>query len=628
MRPWGRYSTFAYGYKGANCGLGTSSASIPYGSGGGGVVMALSGSGGLQALPFVGSTANIASSATFFADANVQRTLTPCTDQWNVNNGALTLTHYTPVWKMASLATASLADQERFFLPATWMVFTISNSSAASEDFYFGLPVSATPASYAGGAYQGFSVGEAALAVQTGSCDLLSGSALTAALNGMSAGFAFHLSVPAGQVKSLTVVVAYYRSAVTDSRTLAHYYYTSLFSSMDSVVDAAFAGFADAQMRCQQLATAMAGANLNVFRQFLASDAMHSHLACTEAQLDASNNFAWRELEGAYNYINTFDLTVDHSFYDSLMYPWLLRNVLDTYSGATNGTGYSFTHPLYNVLTSTVVSPNGFGFHHDMGQGITSDPPTQDPTGYESGFSYMGQEELQNWILSAGIYWSRSGDNAWLTNNTALLQTCLSSMLLRDDTNAATRDGITTYLNERGTTPEITTYDGMDASLKSPRLNAMTTVKNWASYLALQAMFNQIGDTNDAATCSNMAPLTAQSIVTAWNTYGGTIGFIPAFLDGSNTNAILPVVEGLAYPAQMGLTNAVDRTGGPFAAMLQALSNHVAAVLVSGRCLDATSGGWKLTTGTGNTWQSKILSRPVYRRGYPGHHQQQRGRGR
>lgn len=179
-------------------------------------------------------------------------------------------------------------------------------------------------------------------------------------------------------------------------------------------------------------------------------------------------------------------------------------------------------------------------------------------------------------------------------------------MLLRDDTNAATRDGVTTYLNERGTTPEITTYDALDASLKSPRLNAMTTVKNWASYLALQAMFTQIGDTSDATTCSNQAGLAAQSIVNAWNTYHGTLGFIPAFLDGSNQSALLPIVEGLAYPAQMGLTNAVDRANGPYASMFQALSNHVEAVLVPGECLDATSGGWKLSSANVNTWQSKV----------------------
>jgi len=603
----GTYSNFAYGAKGDKCGFGFSSSSIPYSSSGGGVVIALSGSSGLQALPFVASTAGISASATFFPDTNVQRTLTPCTDQWNVNNGGLTWTNYTPAWKMPSFDAATLACKQYFFLPATWMVFTIHNTNSTAEDFYFGLPVGGTQTSYASGTYQGFAVGEGAMAVQTGTCDLLSGTALKTALSGMSSGFAFHVNIPAGQTKSLTVVLADYRSTVTDSRISAHYYYTSLFGSMDSVISAAFAEFADAQTRCQQLATAMAGANLNAYRQFLASDALHSYQACTAAELDATNGFLWREMEGAYNYVNTFDLTVDHAFYDSLMYPWALRNVLDTYSGTFNGSGYTYAHPLYDIVANAVVSPGGFGFHHDMGQGLTSASPATDPTTYDSSYSYMGQEELQNWILSAGLYWNRSGDNTWLTNNMALLQTCLNSMLLRDDTNAATWDGVTTYLNERGgTVPEITTYDALDSSLKAPRLNAMTTVKNWASYLALQAMFKQIGDTSDATTCSNMAGLAAQSIVNAWNTYHGTLGFIPAFLDGSNQTPLLPIVEGLSYPAQMGLTNAVDRVNGPYAAMLLALSNHVAAVLTPGECLDATTGSWKLSGSSANSWQSKI----------------------
>jgi hypothetical protein len=602
----GTYSTLAYGAKTDECGLGQSSSSIPYGGGGGGVVIALSGINGIQAMPFVASTGDISSSAAFFADADVQRALTPCSDEWAVSSAGLAFTHFTPAWSMPNLAGATMAEQRRFFLPATWIQFTIVNTNVSGEDFYFGLCANGVPASYAGGAYQGFAVGEAALAAQAGTCDLLNGASLSAALNGMSYGFAFHVNIPAGQTRSLTVAVANYRSSVLDTRISGRYYYTSLFDSMDSVLDAAFAGFADARMRCGQLASSLAGANLNVFRQFLASHAFHSYQACTCAVLDGSGNFGWREYEGAYNFINTFDLTVDHAYYDSVMQPWALRNVLDTYSGATNGSGYNFNHPLYDFISGNVVSANGFGFHHDMGTGGTSDAPATDPTGYESGFSYMGQEELQNWIISAGLYWHYSGDNAWLTNNSALLQTCLTSMLLRDDTNAAARDGVTTFLNKRGSVYEITTYDSLDPSLQSPRLNAMTTVKNWASYLALQAMFNQIGDNVDAATCSNMAALAAQSIVNAWNTYQGLLGYIPAFLDGSNQSALLPVAEGLAYPALMGLTNAVDRAGGPYASMLQALSNHIVAVLQSGICLDATSGGWKLSSANINTWQSKI----------------------
>jgi xylan 1,4-beta-xylosidase len=609
--PVGACSTITYGLNGPSgpyynirgdwCGLGMSSPGIPYydfrTGGGGGVLIALSNSAGLHTMPFLASPASAASNATFFADTNTHRRLTPGTDEWSIDGAGLSFVHYSPAWRMDRLDTATLAEKRRFFLPATWITLTLNNTNATPADLYFGLPAAATQKSFANGAYQGFAVGEAAFAVPTGACDLLTGASLTAVLNGVTQGFAFHINVPAGQSRSLTAVIAYYRSAVVDSRIPAVYYYTTLFPSIDSVIDAAFTGFGDAQMRCGQLTAAMAAAGLNPFRQFLASHAMHSYMADTTCLVDPGGGVHWRVPEGAYYWINTFDLTVDLAFYEAQMYPWALRNVLDTYSGAIPGRGYSFDHPLYSP-SGTMVSSTGFSFHHDMGTWPTSQAPGTDPVFDD----YMGQEQLQNWILSAGLYWSHTADHQWLTNNTALLQRCLNSMLLRDDTNSLARDGITQNINS----PELTTFDDIDASLRSAPFSGRLAVRNWACYLALQAMFRQIGDQPDATTCSNMAATAVQTIVDRWNTYQGTLGYIPALLNGSDQSAIIPMIEGLAYPAQMGLSNAIDRANGPYAPMLQALSNHLVAVLVPGRCLDATSGAWKMTTSTYKTWQSKM----------------------
>jgi hypothetical protein len=591
--PMGVCSTMNYGYKGANCGVGTSSGQIPYLSTPGGVLFALSGNSGLQVLPFVASAVSISTQAKFFPDASIRRTLTPCTDEFAINGDELGFTHYSPAWLMPDLNTATLTEKRRYFLPATWLVFTMRNTNSTSQDFYFGLPVAVTQKTFANGAYQGFSLGEAALAVQAGACDLLSGARLTALFDGMTQGGVFHLAVPAGQTRTLMVVVAYYRKAVVDSRTGSSYYYTSLYPSIDNVIDSAFAAFGDAQLRCLQLATAMNRAGLNPFRQFLAAHAMHSYMADTACLLDLQGGVHWWEMEGHYNYINTFDLTIDHAFYVSLMHPWALRNVLDTFSGALPGTGYSYETPLYST-SGTQVSSRGFSFYHDMGLWPTSG----------AGPAYgavMGQEELQSWILSAGLYWSQAADNVWLTNNQLVLQKCLNSMLLRDSTNSVERDGITKNVNGA----EITTFDDLDTSLRTPAYSGRLAVRNWASYLALEAMFSQIGDLADAATCQNMATVAAQTLVARWNTYQGTVGFIPALLDGSSKAATIPMVEGLAYPAAMGLTNAIDRIGGPYASMLQALSNHINAILVKGRCLDVNSGAWLMTSANENTWQSK-----------------------
>jgi hypothetical protein len=594
--PLGACSTITYGYKGATCGIGTSTGAypyyVPYHDGVGGVLIGLSNTSGIKLMPFV---TNVSTTASFFPDASIRRQLTPCTDEYTITQTGLAFTHYSPAWAMAEFNTATLREKKRSFLPATWLGFVVNNTNSTIEDFYFGVPVAVMPRTFANGAYQGCALGESALAVQSGTCELLSGTRLTSVFNTMTQGMAFHMSVPASSIRTLTVVIAYYRSAVVDSRTGAHYLYTSLFPSIDNVIDSAFAGFGDAQLRCQQLATAMNQAGLNPFRKFLACHTLHSYMADTACLIDPQGRVHWWEIEGLFNYINTFDLTVDHAFYDAAMYPWALRNVLDAFSGALPGTGYSFTGPLYSP-TGMQVATSGFSFHHDMGLWPNSG------TGPAYG-AVMGDEELQSWILSAGLYWNRTSDHAWLSNNAALLQTCLNSMLLRDHTNAATRDGITKNVNAG----EITTWDSLDPSLQRVSFSGRLAVRNWACYLALDSMFNQIGDTFDAAISQNMAAAAAQTIVNRWNTYSTTLGYIPALLDGSETAATTPMIEGLAYPAAMGLTNALDRTGGPYAAMLQALSNHTMAVLSPSRCLDANTGAWLSTSVNQITWQSKMF---------------------
>jgi hypothetical protein len=594
--PMGACSTITYGYKGTTCGVGTSTGVYPYYSGVGGVLMGLSGSSGLQILPFVGSAASVSINAHFFADSSIQRTITPCTDQHIVAGTGLSFICYTPAWSMPDFNAATLSEKRRYLLPATWLVFTIQNTNSTPEDFYFGLPVTSIQKTFANNAYQGFVLGEAALAVQSGTCELLSGSRLTSLFNGMTNGFAFHVSVPAGETRTQMVVLAYYRSTVVDGRTGSHYYYTSLYPSIDDVIDSAFAGFGDALARCQQLTTAMNRAGLNPYRQFMASHALHSYMANTACLIDPQGRAHWWEIEGFFNYINTFDLTVDHAFYDSLVQPWALRNVLDGFSGALTGASYSYDTPLYNANTYAQVSNHGFSFYHDMGLWPNSG------TGPAYGVN-MGLEELQSWILSAGLYWSHTGDDTWLTNNSTLLQTCLNSLLMRDSTNSIARDGIPENVNSG----EITTYDNLDASLQRSAFSGRMTVRNWASYLALNAMFTQIGDAVDASTCQNMAGIAAQTVVDRWNSYHASLGYIPALLDGSSTAAITPMIEGLAYPAAMGLTNAVDRNGGPYASMLQTLSNHMVAILTPGKCIGSPSGGWMMTSANIITWQSKIF---------------------
>src|SRR5512138_1276783 len=84
--PMGVCSTIAYGHRGQPCGIGTSTGVYPYWSdNGGGVLIGLSGSSGLQLLPFVASTSNISSTARLFPNAGIHRTLTACTDEYSID---------------------------------------------------------------------------------------------------------------------------------------------------------------------------------------------------------------------------------------------------------------------------------------------------------------------------------------------------------------------------------------------------------------------------------------------------------------------------------------------------------------------------------------------------------------
>jgi len=137
------------------------------------------------------------------------------------------------------------------------------------------------------------------------------------------------------------------------------------------------------------------------------------------------------------------------------------------------------------------------------------------------------------------------------------------------------------------------------------RGNIYMGVKNWASYLSLAWLFGQ----DDAAalrpridSALQSAALAADTVDRAWDE---RLGFIPAILDGNDRSAIIPVIEGLVYPAYLGLTDAVS-FNGPYGALLRALRRHLRAVLRPGRCL-FPDGGWKLSAGSDNSWMSKIF---------------------
>ena len=328
-------------------------------------------------------------------------------------------------------------------------------------------------------------------------------------------------------------------------------------------------------------------------RQFLAAHSLHSYQYNTAFYATDKMEPVWSVIEGECSCINTFDLTVDHVFYELAMDPWTVRNELDNFLSP-----YSFTDEL-SLPGKTLRFPGGLGFCHDMGSRITF-------SNGEKGASYpnlMTQEELQNWLICAALYWKTTGDDAWLDKNKDAFKRGLESMQLRDDVDPAKRDGITTYVSNFGErTGEITTYDAMDASLQHPNDSLYIAMKSFACYTMLKPVFTQLREPDLAKQAQDAQTYTAKGILSHWDQQRQ---YFPALFDGKNQSAIIPALEGLAYPYAMGLNNEIAMDG-PNADLLSHLKTHLNTILVPGVCLDSQTAAWNLSSTSSTTWQSKV----------------------
>jgi hypothetical protein len=217
-------------------------------------------------------------------------------------------------------------------------------------------------------------------------------------------------------------------------------------------------------------------------------------------------------------------------------------------------------------------------------------------------FSFMSYEETLNWVLSACIYANLEGDFAWAKGRRPTLAACLASIRARD----ANGDGVMDRDSDRcAGGAEITTYDSLDISLGQARNNLYLAVKAWSALVCLEALFRRMDGRG-----SSESAAAAESALTASRTIAGMMiegeGFIPAVFESDNRSCIIPAVEGLAYPGFCGAPEAA-REDGPYGELVRALKRHLSTVLAPGVCLDASSGGWKLSSTSRNTWLSKIF---------------------
>lgn len=585
--PFGAYSSLMYG-------LDERSGGFSHASGGvasSGLLVGFVDAKGATLMPFVKTR------ATFPAES-VKRTLRACTDEWTAPD--LSWTHYTPVWKLPDWDKASPDQRRQFLLPATWIEFTLDNRVGnIARTFVFGLPQEGQAQEFCDGAYRGFAFKNGtntdALIAPREACELVQGEQARA-LNPLVAGSLLVVKLAPGQLKTFRVIVAHYDTQSFTGALSAGFFYTSLFKSLDEVIAHAALTFEAAKARCAQVNAQLENSGQNAYRQYLAAHALHSYLYNTCLLRDPQGQPVFCEMEGQYAFVNTFDLTIDHSFYQLSMHPWTLRNVLDRFADH-----YSYRDEVIDPRTGQ-THPGGLTFTHDMGRGLQFS--AEGTSAYEKRVQVnMTVEELLNWVLCAGLYWKNTGDDAWLRQRAGIVRDCLQSLVARDEPDARQRRGIISLVNHpKGMSEEITTYDALDASLKQVRDNLYIAVKCWAAYVALDAMLASLHEDQGATTARQQAERAANTVVGYWNAQDRTI---PAIFKSSNKARIIPAVEGLIYPQQMGLAQAVA-FDGPYGKMIQVLRDHLDSVLKPGVCLDPVSGGWKLSSTHTTTWQSKV----------------------
>lgn len=414
----------------------------------------------------------------------------------------------------------------------------------------------------------------------------------------------FIVTVLSGESITVDFVLGWYEDGfVTRGKAKCKNYYTNYFSGIHEVFQYAISHIDEIWLESRKSDRMLKESGLNEDQKYLLAQAMHSYYASTMF-FDDGGRPRWVVNEGTYMMMNTFDLSVDHLFYETRFNPWVVKNQLDSYVDE-----YSYYDTVHSMEEPGRSYPGGIAFTHD--QGVFN---TFTPLGYsayelpnkEGCLSYMSHEELTNWTLSAAVYFDATQDKEWLERRKGVVVDCLYSMLNRDHPDPSQRDGIMDFDSDRcGISAEITTYDSLDASLGQSRRNLYLAVKCWAAYLGIAKMISSVEQPGYQTLVQEAKEAAFRCANTIVGYFEEELGYIPALLNGNDKSAIIPAIEGLIYPQAFGMPGALD-LDGEFGTFIQTLKRHFEGVFKPGLC-QFTDGGWRLSASSINSWMSKIF---------------------
>lgn len=404
-------------------------------------------------------------------------------------------------------------------------------------------------------------------------------------------------TVPAGTCRTITFSISFFREASATTGMKTRYLYRRWFDRVEDVATFAL-GQADEMISQGALFDAHLQSDLSPHRALMLAHAIRSYYGATQLLETETGAPVWVVNEGEYRMMNTLDLTVDQVFFELAMNPWTVRNVLDMFESR-----YSYWDPVSESGTHNTY-PGGIAFTHDMGVGNTFSAAGQssyEQAGLTGCFSYMSNEEIHNWALTACLYVSHTKNIQWLELHKHTFEAIVRSLGNRDHPVDSLRNGVMGHDAARckgGS--EITTYDSLDASLGQARNSLYLAVKSWALYTCIEPLLRQADLPCVADEAANQAARCATTLcrsVTADGTF-------PAVISEGVEAKIIPVIEALIYPWILGLGDTLAPSG-PYGDLRRSIESHFHTVLDNGTCRFA-DGGWRLSSTSQNSWLSKI----------------------
>jgi len=622
--PVGAFASFTLGFPGAKGGLGLELGGPANESVFVGLEKARG--NGYEALPFFESSAD--SSKRYDVDSNavlkqgmvkafplkqISRTYGMGSDTWTA--GDLTFSIYSAPKPVPDPQNATKAALMAALVPAVFVEITVDNSRCAkSRKVFFGYEGSNPYYNLrrlddvSAGKYSGVGQGPVT-AIVSSSAGIYSGIGFTLdhvlkpdrmenlafGLGGVAALMA---DVPARKRQTFHFAVCFYRDGIVTSGLPARYFYSQYFRSIEEVATYALAHWSEQKAAAIKADGLISNSLLNEAQRFQLNHAVRSYYGATEFLLTTKGEAFWTVNEGEYRMLNTFDLTVDHLYFELDRNPWVVRNQLDWFVKR-----YSYRDKV-RLPGDRTEYPGGISFVHDMGIGNCISRPgysSYEKFGLDGCFSHMTHEQLVNWVCCAVSYVRKTGDTRWLKANRKIFRDCLTSLVNRDHPDPKRRDGVMSADSSRCLGgAEITTYDSLDVSLGQARNNLYLAVKTWAAYVGLRLVFSTLDDPRSTGVAAKQAALCTATICDNMR----EDGFIPAVMGEGNESRIIPAIEGLVFPLYWGLGRLLSK-GGEFSPLKNALARHLRTVLVKGTCR-FPDGGWKLSSTNDNSWLSKI----------------------